>query len=114
MPILHRFTVAKIVVAIALLLAFAQWPYAYYQLLRWAVCGLAVFSAFEAHEKQRNLWLWAFVVLAILFNPIIPIHFTREVWQVLDVGAAVVLFVSLFFHQPSFSSPPKHADNQNH
>ena len=100
MPIIQKITTAKIAVAIALLLAFADWPYAYYQLLRWAVCGISGYSAYKAHEEKMFVWAWIFGGIAILFNPIAPIHFARETWQFLDVASALVFFVSFFFLLP--------------
>jgi hypothetical protein len=98
MPRIHPLAVAKIVLAIALLLALAPLPYAYYQLLRWAVCGVAAFSAYQAYEKQKNAWMWIFGALAVLFNPIVPIYLSKQVWAILDVISAIILFTSLFFH----------------
>ena len=35
------------------------------------------------------------MALAILFNPIAPIHFSRETWQTLDIAAAVVMVLAV-------------------
>ena len=40
---------------------------------------------------QGIKWAWALVPLAILFNPVAPLHFSRSTWQTLDIVAAVVL-----------------------
>ncbi|PIP65456.1 hypothetical protein COU77_00315 [Candidatus Peregrinibacteria bacterium CG10_big_fil_rev_8_21_14_0_10_49_16] len=92
--------IVKILVVLALLFAVADLPYFYYQLLRWIVCGTAAYSAYQAYEKQKTVWMWIFISLAILFNPIAPIYFTRAIWQFLDVGTAVVFCVSLFIERP--------------
>ena len=89
-------SIMKLITIFALLLALAHWPYAYYQLLRWAVCGIAAFSAYQEYKQQKRLWMWIFVGLAVLFNPIVPIHFTRDVWQIFDVGGAVIILLSFY------------------
>ena len=92
--------------AIVLLLAgtFAL-PYWYYQLLRWLVCPVFLSSWFLAHSDRaiETLTLFestafslAFIVLAIVFNPLWPVHMPRATWFWLDVSAAAVLGVFLF------------------
>lgn len=61
-----------------------------YQLSRWVVCAVAVHGAL----RFETGWRWVLWTLAVLFNPIVPIHFGRNAWQVVDGLAAVILFVS--------------------
>lgn len=68
-------------------------PYWYYQLLRWAVCILAVLKAYNIKDYRNTLFI-IFCIIAILFNPIAPIYFDRDVWRVVD-GITGGLF--LFF-----------------
>ncbi len=77
----YRFCAAAL-----LLLALLPWPYAYYQLLRWACCAVFAFSAHAEWKHPRRAW--PLVILAVLFNPLAPIHLTRPVWAVLDIIAA--------------------------
>ena len=71
-----------------LLGAFGYWPYGYYQLLRWVVCAAAIF-VLVATITWKSYWAcWAFGVVAITFNPILPIHLSREIWQILDAAIA--------------------------
>jgi hypothetical protein len=90
------------VVAIALALgALAPIPYfAYYQLMNWAVVGAAIVTAWQAY-KRGNEWLaWLFVVVAVVFNPIAPLYFRADVWQVADVIVAVLFLLSFYFLRP--------------
>ena len=84
------------VAAVMLLGALGRWPYGYYTLLRIVTCGAAGYGAFVAYEWQRRMWVWIMVAVAVLFNPVVPVHLTREIWGVIDVGAAVLLVVSVF------------------
>ena len=83
-------------VAIFLLGALGDWPYAYYQLLRWVVCSVGTYSAYMAYTQERKGWTGVFVAVAILFNPIMPFYMERDTWQILDV-AAVVPFLAFAF-----------------
>jgi hypothetical protein len=79
-----------------LLAVFGRWPYGFYTLLRFAVCGSATFLAVQAFELKKSVWVWIMAAMAVLFNPLIPIRLPRDAWQVIDLIAAVVLAVSLF------------------
>jgi len=86
----------KLVSIVFLLGALGSWPYGYYQILRWIVCGSSAYLAYSYHESNRVVWMWIFGVIAILFNPILPIYLTKEIWQPIDVVVAVIFFVSIF------------------
>ncbi len=83
-------------VGVFLLGAIGTWPYAYYQLLRWVVCGVGAYSAYMAHKSGRTSWAWVFGVIAVLFNPIVPFYLARNTWQVLDLAAAVPFLIFPF------------------
>ena len=69
--------------------------YDYYVLLRWVVCGVGGLGAFRAAGFGKRGWAWALGIVALFFNPIIPVHLTRETWGFIDVGAALLLLVSI-------------------
>jgi hypothetical protein len=86
-----------IIAAIMLFLALAPWPYGYYQLLRFVVCGVAVYVSFMAYNWRNKMWAtWLFGFIAVLFNPLIPIHISRELWQPIDIICAILLIFSVF------------------
>jgi hypothetical protein len=70
------------------------WPYGYYEILRWVVSGVAVYSAFNAYEKEKFGWVFLMALIAIIFNPFAPIHLEKESWALVDFLAAIVMFVS--------------------
>ena len=86
----------KILAAILLLWALVDNPYGYYQFLRWVILIIAVCSAYVSYTQQKITWAWIFGIMAVLFNPVIPLHFSRGNWQFIDVVAAVIFFISLF------------------
>ena len=87
--------IAKLIAATMLIAALAKFPYAYYILMRWIVCGVATHSAYQAVECHKNGWAWALGLVALVFNPIIPVHLGRDLWAVIDIGVATLLLVSV-------------------
>jgi hypothetical protein len=83
-----------------LLIALATLPYGYYRLLRWVVCGASIFVAFTAYNWKKIWATWLFGFIALLFNPLIPIYLSREVWQPIDVICALLFFVAIFLKEP--------------
>jgi hypothetical protein len=70
------------------------WPYGFYQLLRIVVTGTAGYVAVQLINRHQ-VWPWIMGGIAILFNPILPISFTREEWQPIDFGVAVLFLIAL-------------------
>jgi hypothetical protein len=68
--------------------------YSYYSTLRW-LASLSAVGLVWRGAAQGVKWAWALVPVAILFNPIVPIHVSRETWRTLDIAAAVVLALAV-------------------
>ncbi len=60
-------------------------PYGYYTLLRIVICGIFTYLAIRAFKQHTEIWGWILAVTAALYNPIIRVHLTREVWSVINV-----------------------------
>jgi hypothetical protein len=87
-----------LVPAAMLLLALAPFPYAYYRLLRLVVCICCGIVAYRVYDEEGfSFWAISIGLLAILFNPLIPIHFSREIWAALDAASGGVLFAHFAF-----------------
>ena len=71
------FIIARTIAAILLLWALDRHPYSYYTILRFVVCGVTGYGVYFAAQLEKNGWAWAFGIIALLFNPIIPIHLAR-------------------------------------
>jgi len=70
-------------------------PYGFYQLVRLlALAGFAVL-AFMANKEGRQTEMIVFIVLAVLFQPVLKISMGRELWNVVDVIVGVGLLVSV-------------------
>ena len=91
---------------IVLIGAYGDWPYVYYTLLRVIVFFAALSLAYDIYNRTSKVALWcaAFIAVAILFNPLLPIHLARGIWAVIDPAIAA-LFIAHFFkghHSPRF------------
>lgn len=93
---IQTITIVKIIAILMLFGALADNSYGYYQILRWVVCGLTGYSAYSAYEHSKNAWTWTFGIIAVLFNPLAPIHLNRELWLVLDIIVAAIIFISIY------------------
>lgn len=67
-----------------------------YQLTRIAVTAGAVFLAIILRGWQMVVA----IVVAVLFNPIIPIDFDKQAWMVVDIGASIFFAIVGFFPSP--------------
>ena len=85
------FWIAPIVVMVIGLLPM---PFGYYTLSRLVVCGCAAYFAFKLYQKQETIFLWGFGLLAVLYNPIIPIHlYDKEIWMIVNAASAFMFFL---------------------
>jgi hypothetical protein len=84
-------------IPVALLLAgTTRLPYGYYTFTRIVVCGSAAFIAVAGWEASR-FWSVPFGIVAILFNPILPIYLHRGTWFYFDMGTAAIFAAHLIF-----------------
>jgi hypothetical protein len=81
----------------AVLLIAALWklPYDYYVVLRCVTCAVAIFVAYKAYVWKASWGAWLFGLMAVVFNPLFPLHFSRPVWGAVDLMAAALLVVGI-------------------
>jgi len=91
------FLIPSLVVAAMQLAALGDWPYGYYMLLRLVTCGVAVFIALNIEALKGKTWVVAFWIIAAVFNPLIPIHLTRDIWRGIDIVTAVLFITAAFW-----------------
>lgn len=96
-----------------LLGALGSWPYGYYTLLRIVVCIGAGFFAAVAYSTDKQWILWPCVAVAILFNPLLPVHLSRDIWAVIDFVCALLFLIPTFvLRVPNNLKPPPAEINQ--
>ncbi len=76
----------------AVVLGLLDMPYGFYMLLRCTIC-LAGAVGFAAACRKGDLpWSWGYGALAILYNPVLPVHLgAKNLWVL--VNAATLIFV---------------------
>lgn len=89
---------AKIVAAIVgflLLIALLPLPYGYYTFLRLTVFMSSLFLVYQLSEMKEHKISAILALLAILFNPFIPVYLSRELWMPIDlISAGFFLYIA--------------------
>ena len=79
-------------VAIVLLAAAeGRYPYGFYMALRTAATVGGVYWAVRVYQAGPRGWVWAFLALALLLNPILPVQMHRADWQPIDLVLGLLL-----------------------
>ena len=78
------------------LIALADLPYGYYQLLRIVVSASAAWIAYSFYRHDSKFAVATFGAIAVIFNPIAKIHMEREVHAVFNVLTGIALMVGLW------------------
>ncbi|MCX6766842.1 MAG: hypothetical protein NT170_03660 [Candidatus Moranbacteria bacterium] len=86
-----------------LLAGFNGWPYDFFVLLKFIVFVSGVYLAWLAYKTKQEKWIWAYGIIAILFNPFFSLHFSRSAWTVIDIATAIFLIISGFLFRPAKS-----------
>lgn len=85
--------IIKFLLAGILLGCLAKMPYGYFQFVKIAGCALFIWLAYLEYSVKRVLTTILCVGAALLFNPIIKIHFTRVIWNKIDFAIAIALII---------------------
>jgi Family of unknown function (DUF6804) len=80
---------------IVLIIATARLPYGYYTFARIVTSGVAALIAFAGFFERPAVQAWSvpLVLIAVLFNPFLPVHLSRSTWFYLDLTTAVIALV---------------------
>ncbi len=71
------------------------------------ICVGAITVATEAVARPKYVWAAGFAAIAVLFNPIMPLVLSRNVFLVLDLACLLTFLISLetLKSQPVLSIP---------
>ena len=79
-------------VAIVLLAASeGRYTYGFYMALRTAATVGGVYWAVRVYQAGPRGWIWAFLAVALLLNPILPVRMHRAEWQPIDLALGLLL-----------------------
>ena len=81
----------KIGLAGLLLICLAKMPYGYYQFVRIVSMLGFGYLAYLSYEKNDQTSFLIFLILAVLFQPLIKIALGRALWNVVDFVVAIWL-----------------------
>ena len=77
-----------------LLIAVLPLPYGYYMLLRLIIPVCSIIVAVNAYKTQPDtIFLYVFIGMAILYNPLIPISLFKEIWIVINLITAGAFYI---------------------
>jgi len=62
------------------------WPYGFYTLMRLLISGVCAYAVIKSQNFPVFLQHKALlIILAILFNPLVPVHLDRSIWLPIDI-----------------------------
>lgn len=79
--------------AFLLLLAVLPLPYGYYTFLRISVFTGSLFLAYQSYQHDKVNLATILAGFAILFNPIIPVYLSKELWLPIDIISAISFYL---------------------
>lgn len=80
-----------------LFLSLAPLPIGFYTLLRIVITIGAVAVIIQEIDNGLNTWVIIFGLIAILFNPIIPVYLgDKDVWVPIDIIAGILFSIKAF------------------
>ena len=71
-------------------------PSAYYQFHRVAVFAAGIALAWRHHTRGQPGWVVAFGVVAVMYNPVVPVHLTRPIWAMVNLATIAVVLAPLW------------------
>ena len=88
-------TIPAITSLVIILFSFLHMPYGYYMMLRIVLTATSIYYVYYFYSftvKKIGFWFWTFLIMAIVFNPIIPVYlYSRSVWAVIDIITSLFL-----------------------
>jgi len=64
------------------------------------VCAGAIVAMLQATRVRKYGWILAFLAIAVLFNPLVPMVFSRSAYLTLYVGCLATFLLSLGMATP--------------
>ncbi|MEF2978156.1 DUF6804 family protein [Subtercola sp. YIM 133946] len=80
--------------AIALLAAVAVIDSGWFTILQYVISILALIICVFAWQARQWWWIIGLVPIAVIWNPVWPLHFDAPVWYAFHLAAAVVFVAS--------------------
>jgi Family of unknown function (DUF6804) len=65
------------------------------------VCAAAVVTMVQATRVRKYVWILVFLAVTVLFNPLVPLLFSRTVFLMLYLGCLTTFLLSLRMAVPT-------------
>ena len=86
--------IVNIASVILLIIAIGQNPYSYYIFLRVFLFVASVINLYFLFQKKDKFWGTFFFIVAIIYNPILPLYLTKSLWSIINL--LTIIFISIF------------------
>ena len=83
----------KTLLIVMTLICLLDMPYGYYQLYRVIAMGIFFYLAYVEQNKKEWMFIWLFS--GLLVQPFLKVALGRNIWNIIDIIWAVILFVSI-------------------
>jgi hypothetical protein len=87
--------IVRIIVVGLILWAYTEPPIAYYTFLQFIVFTICAFGIYFATKTKQTAWILLMVIVAVLFNPIIPIYLKRDLREFYYAITILILLLSI-------------------
>jgi hypothetical protein len=84
----------KLILSILLFLCLFDWPYGYYQFVRFCAMLGFTYLAYVSFLEDQKIELVIFLLLTLMFQPLHKISLGRTLWNAVDVLVGLGLIVS--------------------
>lgn len=87
-----------LLILLLMLLSLAPMPYGFYKLMKLIIFVFSSLIAFHLYNKNIKKGIFMiFIGVIFLYNPIAPIHFTKEIWIVINTITLLSFLVNRSF-----------------
>ena len=66
----------------------------YFVAVRVVVCFASTYAAVTAYRTKREIWVWLLGANAALYNPFVPVHLAREIWNFVGLADITLLIAA--------------------
>ncbi len=88
-------TLLRLMIASLLIIAcYSSQNHNYYVLLRWVIFSSSIYWAYKTKQTSILAFILS-VALGILFNPIMPFHFPKSIWTMIDMIVGIFLLIRI-------------------
>jgi hypothetical protein len=87
--------IVRFIAIIMLAVAFLHIPYGYYTLLRVVLTSIFIYLTYICYITDKFILKYIFILFAIIYNPLVPLHLGREVWTIINIATFVPIVISM-------------------